>query len=483
MKSTRPEAKASRPEPQPRHEIRLSGLGDWSQREHRLGAADTAVGSGRENDLVIEHTTVSRKHAILRRRGGGFTIADLGSTNGTFVNGGRIAGEVPINPGDEVSFGAARFALLGGTGVVRARPPRRSVVRVFGAVAGLALFGIAGFLVTRYALEQGRLERAAVKPSGAEKVPANHPAAPPREVAEATGEVSSTPVPPESGEVEAPSPVWLKQLNDFRASVNLAPVVSDEKLSDGDHKHAIYVLKNFATEIHEGVIGPEVHSEDSSNNWFTPEGEEAARASDIAEQGASEGRKLPNPLDWAIEGWMVAPFHRFPILSPLLHEVGFGFDCEDGMCVALLNVLSGVDSLPRTGTPLEHPILFPADGTSIPSRMRALATEWPNPLSGCDGYGFPSGIPITVQLGPMVEAQLNSFSIAQEGGAELEACGFDANSYYNSDERERTSAIGGLRSHGAIVIVPRHPLAPGTRYDVVATVNGRDYKWSFAIAR
>ncbi len=467
--------------PEPKQGIRLSGLGEWSDREHRLGASETSVGSGRENDLVIEHTTVSRKHAVLRYLNDRYTVTDLGSTNGTFVNGRRIKGSVRIGPGDEISFGAARFAMLGGTGIMRAKRRRRSIPRIVAAVAGIALFAIAGFMATRYVIESERLASRPTEPSN-EETASKAPVAAPSEVAESSAEVSSTPAAPESAEVEAPSPIWLKQLNDFRAEENLAPVSSDEKLTAGDHQHAIYLLKNFATEIHDGILGPEVHSEDSSNSWYTPEGDEAAHASDIAEQRGIPGGKLPNPLDWAIEGWMVAPFHRLPMLSPLLHDVGFGYECEDGMCVALLNVLSGVDS-GHQPAPLEHPILFPPEGAAIPSRMRTLDTEWPNPLRSCDGYAFPAGLPVSVQLGPLVEAQLNSFSIAREDGTEIESCGFDAASYYNSDERERTSVVNNLRSHGAIIIVPRHPLDPGTRYQVLATVNGHDYKWSFTIAR
>jgi hypothetical protein len=465
-----------------RHAVRLSGLGDWSQREYGLGAADTSIGSGRENDFVIEHATVSRKHAILRYQGGRYTLADLDSSNGTFVNGRRIKRPVPLTPGDEVSFGAARFAMLGGTGFARPPRPRRALARFIGAVGGIVLFAVAGFVLTRYALDLGRKQRpvAMPPPVGATSKP---PLAAPSEAAESGSDLSSTPEAADTAEVEAPSPTWLKQLNDFRGAVDLAAVASNEKLTDGDQKHATYLLKNFATEIQAGSIGPEVHTEDSSNSWYTPEGDEAAHASDIAEQRSGPGGKMPNPLDWAIEGWIVAPFHRLPILSPLLHDVGFAFQCEAGMCVALLNVGSGVDPMPAGGAPLEQPILFPPDGASIPSRMRSLELEWPNPLSGCEGYAFPTGIPMTVQLGPLVEAQLSSFSITRDDGVEVESCGFDASSYYNSDATERTAVIGGLRSQGAVVIVPRQPLEAGRRYNVVATVNGHDYKWSFAIAR
>jgi hypothetical protein len=254
-------------------------------------------------------------------------------------------------------------------------------------------------------------------------------------------------------------------------------------MSDGDRKHATYVLNNFATEIRAGTLGVEVHSEDSAKVGYTPEGDAAARASDIAEQGTSPGKKIPDPQQWAIDGWMVAPFHRLLILSPLLHQVGFGFDCQDNDCVALLNVLSGADPAPRFGAPMERPILYPPDGASLPLRMGALETEWPSPITGCDGYAFPTGIPISMQLGPMVDAQLNLFSITSGDGSEVEACGFDANSLRNPDPSERARVVGDLRGQGAIVIVPRHPLEAGMRYDVLATVNGRDYKWSFDISR
>src|SRR5208283_3416305 len=125
----KPESKQKRSEPKAKNEARLSGLGDFSHREHRLGAAETSIGSGSENDFVIEHATVSRKHAIICREAERCTIADQGSTNGTFVNGRRINRATSINPGDEISFGAVRFALLGGTGVVRPARPRRSTWR------------------------------------------------------------------------------------------------------------------------------------------------------------------------------------------------------------------------------------------------------------------------------------------------------------------------------------------------------------------
>jgi hypothetical protein len=55
-------------------------------------------------DVTVDDRTVSREHAALVRRGGEWWIVDLGSTNGTTVNGTRAA-EQPLNPGDRIRLG------------------------------------------------------------------------------------------------------------------------------------------------------------------------------------------------------------------------------------------------------------------------------------------------------------------------------------------------------------------------------------------
>ena len=69
---------------------------------------DPSCGVSLAND-----TNVSRKHATLRNDGGQFSVTDNGSSNGTFVNGVRIAAQtpVPLSPGDEATIGGTRFRL------------------------------------------------------------------------------------------------------------------------------------------------------------------------------------------------------------------------------------------------------------------------------------------------------------------------------------------------------------------------------------
>ncbi|MDR3689636.1 MAG: FHA domain-containing protein [Fimbriimonas sp.] len=71
---------------------------------------------GRELGLglsLVGETTVSRKHANLVRAGGQVTVIDLGSTNGTFVNGVQLQGEKQLQSGDTVQFGSVRFRFEG----------------------------------------------------------------------------------------------------------------------------------------------------------------------------------------------------------------------------------------------------------------------------------------------------------------------------------------------------------------------------------
>jgi FHA domain-containing protein len=59
-------------------------------------AAKTSIGRNHEGELVVLATSVSREHAELRKTDSGWTARDLGSRNGTFVDGVRVQGRVPL---------------------------------------------------------------------------------------------------------------------------------------------------------------------------------------------------------------------------------------------------------------------------------------------------------------------------------------------------------------------------------------------------
>jgi hypothetical protein len=66
------------------------------------------VGRSRECDIRIDDPNVSRRHAELRYDGEGWTIVDLGSTNGVKVGGRRVS-SARLRPGDEIELGLTRF--------------------------------------------------------------------------------------------------------------------------------------------------------------------------------------------------------------------------------------------------------------------------------------------------------------------------------------------------------------------------------------
>jgi FHA domain len=63
------------------------------------------IGRDSANEIVINDAEVSRRHARLTFQGGKYVLEDLGSTNGTFVNGQRLAGPRVLKAGEVVSFG------------------------------------------------------------------------------------------------------------------------------------------------------------------------------------------------------------------------------------------------------------------------------------------------------------------------------------------------------------------------------------------
>ncbi len=78
--------------------------GEEEGREIELLRDELTIGRGPDNDLVFPDIACSRRHAMLERRGDDWAIVDLGSGNGTLVNGERMQSEV-LQDGDEIEIG------------------------------------------------------------------------------------------------------------------------------------------------------------------------------------------------------------------------------------------------------------------------------------------------------------------------------------------------------------------------------------------
>ena len=104
-----PSAPAAAPAPVPTLKATLA-MGDGSRIALRPGVI--SVGRSAESTIPLNDTNVSRRHAELRLRGEGadavWVLVDLGSTNGTLINGVKVNGEQVLRKNDAIVFGATK---------------------------------------------------------------------------------------------------------------------------------------------------------------------------------------------------------------------------------------------------------------------------------------------------------------------------------------------------------------------------------------
>ena len=103
-------------------------------RKFVLNATRTTIGRARENDIVINNIALSRRHAEVHAKNGKFEVRDLGSQNGVYVNGERIAEPRLLADADSVTLGTYHFVYCAGQSgdpdILSARPVSRMEVTI-----------------------------------------------------------------------------------------------------------------------------------------------------------------------------------------------------------------------------------------------------------------------------------------------------------------------------------------------------------------
>ncbi len=91
--------------------LRLLEFGENGEhlREIPILNEEFLLGRGTDCDLRLHDNAVSRHHCLIRVRGGELSLADLGSSNGTYLNGTRVLSQTALQTGDEIRIGAARY--------------------------------------------------------------------------------------------------------------------------------------------------------------------------------------------------------------------------------------------------------------------------------------------------------------------------------------------------------------------------------------
>ena len=84
--------------------------------------AFNSLGRHPSNSIQLLDKIVSKEHCIVERRGTEFVLRDLGSLNGTYINGERVIGEQLLRHGDDIALGSTRARFDDGSGKPIAPP-------------------------------------------------------------------------------------------------------------------------------------------------------------------------------------------------------------------------------------------------------------------------------------------------------------------------------------------------------------------------
>lgn len=107
----------------PKSEAKLVCIAGPSEgQEFTLSGAEAVIGRASENAVSIPDTSVSRRHVLLRRSVSGWAVSDMGSGNGTLVNGEAITDETPLRSGDVITLGETELSFVDGQGAQPVAP-------------------------------------------------------------------------------------------------------------------------------------------------------------------------------------------------------------------------------------------------------------------------------------------------------------------------------------------------------------------------
>lgn len=109
-----PAPRANVPAAPSRQPTRLQPVLDIDGQRYSLNAPSIVLGRSSEADILVDDTGVSRRHLEIQTAGGTTTAVDLGSTNGSYVNGHKVAGSMELTDGSTITMGRTKiiFRLL-----------------------------------------------------------------------------------------------------------------------------------------------------------------------------------------------------------------------------------------------------------------------------------------------------------------------------------------------------------------------------------
>ncbi|MHA7240637.1 FhaA domain-containing protein [Arthrobacter sp. TMS1-12-1] len=94
----------------PRHQpTRYQPILEIDGQRYSINSGSIVLGRSSEADILVDDTGVSRRHLEIRTQGGRIHAVDLGSTNGSYVNGQRVVGQAELTDGSTITMGRSRM--------------------------------------------------------------------------------------------------------------------------------------------------------------------------------------------------------------------------------------------------------------------------------------------------------------------------------------------------------------------------------------
>src|SRR5437868_5657090 len=110
--------------------------------EHPILPEGLTIGRRADIGLMIDDPSVSRRHAQIVVRGDAYCLSDLGSSNGTLLNGAPVTDGAPLSDGDVLQFGDAEVTFRLRSSVPPARPPSIAIEDSAEAEPAAPLIGV-----------------------------------------------------------------------------------------------------------------------------------------------------------------------------------------------------------------------------------------------------------------------------------------------------------------------------------------------------
>lgn len=250
----------------------------------------------------------------------------------------------------------------------------------------------------------------------------------------------------------------LDTVNAVRRTAGQGPLSADAALDTASEEHAWYTIFNLGQQ---SLSGLGVHAEDASLPGYV--GASSILRDRAAGYTGNQTSEVINHVATpaaAVGVWEHSVYHRFPLVDTGSRSAGYGEVIVGPMAVAVMDIGQQPD---RGG-----PVLFPANGQKdVPTAF--TGNEIPDPAP--QGAQYPTGYPVTLQVGSASGLSISSGQLAGPGGKAVDAWSLQPGRQVNANE---------------FCLLPQHPLQPGTTYTVTVAgaIDGAAFNqsWTFTTA-